>query len=171
VVARTSAFAFKGKAQDVRKIARRSAPRTCSKAACVAPAIRMRITVQLIAAETGLHIWSKPTTSAMGDIFRSRTPYRARSPKHALTLSAQTAEVWAQRQPEKMEALELYLLGRGAPEPRAPPRTTRSRSNISARGGARSAIHSGADRPRRVAAQRFVAQPRTIEDVKAESSR
>jgi hypothetical protein len=29
-----------------------------------------------------------------------------------LTLSADTAEQWAQRQPEKMEAYELYLLGR-----------------------------------------------------------
>ena len=29
-----------------------------------------------------------------------------------LTLSAATAEQWAQRQPEKMEAYELYLLGR-----------------------------------------------------------
>ena len=29
-----------------------------------------------------------------------------------LTLSAETAELWAQREPEQMEALELYLLGR-----------------------------------------------------------
>ena len=74
---------------------------------------QLRITVQLIAADTGLHIWSRSFDLPIGDIFQIEdTVSRAVAEALHLTLSAETAELWAQRQPEKMEALELYLLGR-----------------------------------------------------------
>ena len=49
----------------------------------------------------------------IGDIFLIEdTVSRSVAEALHLTLSAETAEQWAQRQPEKMEAYELYLLGR-----------------------------------------------------------
>ena len=48
VIARNSSFAYKGKALDVRQVAASSASATCSRAACGAPANRVRITAQLI---------------------------------------------------------------------------------------------------------------------------
>ncbi len=49
----------------------------------------------------------------IGDIFQIEdTVSRAVAETLHLELTAETAELWAQRQPEKMEALELYLFGR-----------------------------------------------------------
>jgi hypothetical protein len=69
--------------------------------------------VQLIEAAGGLHIWSRTFDLPLGDIFLIEdTVSRSVAEQLHLTLSADTAEQWAQRQPEKMEAYELYLLGR-----------------------------------------------------------
>ena len=113
VVARTSAFAFKGKAEDVRQIAKTLGATHVLEGSLRRSGDQLRITVQLIAADTGVHIWSKPYDFRMGDIFQIEdTVSRSVAEAMHLTLSAETAELWAQRQPEKMEALELYLLGR-----------------------------------------------------------
>jgi TolB-like protein/DNA-binding winged helix-turn-helix (wHTH) protein/tetratricopeptide (TPR) repeat protein len=113
VVARTSAFAFKNQAQDVRTIGKALGATHVLEGSLRRSGDRMRITMQLIAADTGLHIWSKPYDFPIGDMFLIEdTVSRSIAEAMHLTLSAQTAEVWAQREPEKMEALELYLLGR-----------------------------------------------------------
>ena len=113
VVARTSAFAFKDQPQDVRKIAKTLGATHVLEGSLRRSGDQLRITVQLIAADTGLHIWSKPYDFRIGDIFQIEdTVSRSVAEALHLSLSAQTAELWAQREPEKMEALELYLVGR-----------------------------------------------------------
>ena len=113
VVARTSAFAFKGQNIDVRKIAAALGATHVLEGSLRRSGDQLRITVQLIAADTGLHIWSDSFNYPMGDIFQIEdTVSRAVAEKLHLELTAETAELWAQRQSGTMEAHELYLLGR-----------------------------------------------------------
>ena len=113
VVARTSAFSFKGKNLDIRKIAAALGATHVLEGSLRRSGDQLRITTQLIAAEDGLHIWSRSFDLPIGDIFQIEdTVSRAVAEALHLTLSAETAELWARREPEKMEALELYLLGR-----------------------------------------------------------
>jgi TolB-like protein/DNA-binding winged helix-turn-helix (wHTH) protein len=113
VVARTSAFSFKGKSVDVRKIATALGATHVLEGSLRRSGDQLRITVQLIAAENGLHIWSRSFDLPIGNIFQIEdTVSRAVAEALHLTLSKETAELWAQREPEQMEALELYLLGR-----------------------------------------------------------
>ena len=113
VVARTSAFAFKDKNTDVRDIGRQLGATHILEGSLRRSGDRLRITVQLITAETGLHLWSNSFDLPIGDIFLIEDKV-SRSVAEALhlELSSDVTEQWAQRQPEKMEAYELYLLGR-----------------------------------------------------------
>jgi TolB-like protein/DNA-binding winged helix-turn-helix (wHTH) protein len=113
VVARTSAFAFKGQNQDVRTIASALGASHVLEGSLRRSGDQLRITVQLIAAEDGLHLWSRSFDLPIGDIFQIEdTVSRSVAEALHLTLSTETAELWARRAPERMEALELYLLGR-----------------------------------------------------------
>ena len=113
VVARTSAFAFKGKNTDVRDIARQLDATHVLEGSLRRSGDQLRITTQLIAADSGLHVWSKSFDLPIGDIFLIEdTVSRSVAEALHLQLSATTAEQWAQRQPAKMEAYELYLLGK-----------------------------------------------------------
>ncbi len=112
VVARTSAFAFKGKNTDVREIARQLGATHVLEGSLRRSGQQLRITTQLIEAATGLHIWSKSFDLPIGDIFLIEdTVSRSVAEALHLELTANTSEQWAQRQPQKMEAYELYLLG------------------------------------------------------------
>jgi len=113
VVARTSAFAFKGKNTDVRNIARQLEASHVLEGSLRRSGDQLRITTQLIEASTGLHIWSKSFDLPLGDIFMIEdTVSRSVAEALHLELSTDTAEQWAQRQPAHMEAYELYLLGK-----------------------------------------------------------
>ena len=113
VVARTSAFAFKGKNTDIREIAKQLDATHVLEGSLRRSGKQMRITVQLIEAAGGLHIWSRSFDLPLGDIFLIEdTVSRSVAEALHLELSSDTAEQWAQRQPGKLEAYELYLLGR-----------------------------------------------------------
>jgi len=113
VVARTSAFAFKGKNTDVRAIARQLEASHVLEGSLRRSGDQLRITTQLIEASTGLHIWSKSFDLPLGDIFMIEdTVSRSVAEALHLELSSDTTEQWAQRQPARMEAYELYLLGK-----------------------------------------------------------
>jgi TolB-like protein/DNA-binding winged helix-turn-helix (wHTH) protein/tetratricopeptide (TPR) repeat protein len=113
VVARTSAFAFKGRNTDVRSIASQLAASHVLEGSLRRSGNQLRITTQLIEASTGLHIWSKSFDLPLGDIFLIEdTVSRSVAEALHLELSSDTTEQWAQRQPARMEAYELYLLGK-----------------------------------------------------------
>src|SRR5260370_36782979 len=59
VVARTSAFSFKGKETDVREIGRKLRVSTVLEGSVRKSGNRLRITVQLINAANGYHVWSE----------------------------------------------------------------------------------------------------------------
>ncbi len=113
VVARTSAFAFKGENKDVRDIAKALDATHVLEGSLRRSGENLRVTVQLIEAKRGVHIWSDTYALPIGDIFLIEdTVSRSVAEALHLKLASDTAEAWAQRQPRKMEAYELYLLGR-----------------------------------------------------------
>jgi adenylate cyclase len=69
VAARTSSFAFKGKTQDIPGIARELKVRMVLEGSVRKQGERVRITAQLIDAETGFHAWSQTYDRDLKDIF------------------------------------------------------------------------------------------------------
>jgi serine/threonine-protein kinase len=69
VVARTSAFAFKGKDVDVREIARRLNVRALVEGSVRKAGDRIRITAQLVNAADGYHLWSNTYDRTLADVF------------------------------------------------------------------------------------------------------
>jgi eukaryotic-like serine/threonine-protein kinase len=69
VTARTSAFAFRGKEQDIRKIADLLRVRTVLEGSVRRAGNRIRVAAQLINAEDGYHLWSERYDREMADVF------------------------------------------------------------------------------------------------------
>ncbi|MGD0132089.1 MAG: protein kinase [Bryobacteraceae bacterium] len=69
VIARTSAFAFKGKNEDIRKIAETLGVSSVLEGSVRRAGPRLRVTAQLIRAEDGTHLWSQRYESEMTDVF------------------------------------------------------------------------------------------------------
>ena len=69
VIARTSAFAFRGKEQDITKIAEALRVRTILEGSVRRAGNRIRVTAQLISAEDGSHLWSERYDRELADVF------------------------------------------------------------------------------------------------------
>jgi serine/threonine-protein kinase len=69
VTARTSSFAFRGKEQDIRKIAGTLAVQTILEGSVRRVGSRIRVTAQLISAANGYHLWSERYDREMADVF------------------------------------------------------------------------------------------------------
>ena len=69
VTARTSAFAFRGKEQDITKIAETLRVRTILEGSVRKAGNRIRVTAQLINAADGYHLWSQRYDREMTDVF------------------------------------------------------------------------------------------------------
>ncbi len=94
VIARNTAFTFKGKAVDVKKLGRElnvsyilegSVQRSCN---------RLRVNVQLIDGETGKHLWAERFDKPVADLFDMQDEIVSRL---ANTLDSQLVEVEARR--------------------------------------------------------------------------
>ena len=69
VIARNSSFAYKGKPADIRAIARELGVRSVLEGSVRRAGNRLRITAQLIDAETGGHLWAERFDREISDIF------------------------------------------------------------------------------------------------------
>jgi adenylate cyclase len=69
VISRNSSFAYKGRAVDVRQVARELGVRYVLEGSVRKAANRVRITTQLIDATTGAHIWADRFDRNLSDIF------------------------------------------------------------------------------------------------------
>jgi serine/threonine-protein kinase len=69
VTARTSAFAFRGKEQDIRKIAAALDVRTVLGGSVRRSGNRIRVSVQLLNAADGYHLWSERFDRELADVF------------------------------------------------------------------------------------------------------
>jgi TolB-like protein len=69
VIARTSAFAFKGKHEDIRRIADALGVTTLLEGSVRKAGNRIRVSAQLITAADGSHIWSERYDRELADLF------------------------------------------------------------------------------------------------------
>jgi adenylate cyclase len=69
VIARNSSFTYKGKAVDIKQVGRELGVRYVLEGSIRRAGNRVRITGQLIAAETGVHIWADRFEGGLEDIF------------------------------------------------------------------------------------------------------
>jgi eukaryotic-like serine/threonine-protein kinase len=69
VTARTSAFAFRGKDQDIRRIAEALGVRMILEGGVRRSGDRIRVTAQLVDAANGYHLWSERFDKSMTDVF------------------------------------------------------------------------------------------------------
>jgi len=69
VAARTSSFQFKGQNQDIGEIARMLKVRNVLEGSVRKAGNRLRITAQLIQADTGYHLWSETYDRELDDVF------------------------------------------------------------------------------------------------------
>jgi len=69
VAARTSAFSFRDKREDVREIGKQLGVATVLEGSVQKSGDRLRVTAQLIKTSDGLHLWSQSFDRSAGDIF------------------------------------------------------------------------------------------------------
>lgn len=69
VIARTSAFAFRGKEQDIRQIAEALGVHAILEGSVRRAGNRIRVTAQLIDAQDGSHLWSERYDREIADVF------------------------------------------------------------------------------------------------------
>jgi serine/threonine-protein kinase len=109
VTARTSAFAFRGKEQDIRKIAEALDVRTILEGSVRRSGNRIRVTAQLINAQDGYHLWSQRYDREMADIFDIQDEIAAAI---AGALQVKLAPKPAERYKPSLPAYDAYLRGR-----------------------------------------------------------
>jgi TolB-like protein len=106
VVARTSAFQFKGKNQDIREIGRALNAGAVLEGSISNRENQFRVVVQLIRAADGYHLWSHTYEEPLADLSRVETEIAA-STAHAL-LPARKSEPKPVHSPDP-EAHDLYM--------------------------------------------------------------
>jgi serine/threonine-protein kinase len=72
VIARTSSFQFKGKAEDVRVVGEKLGVATVLEGSVRKAGDRLRITAQLVRASDGSHVWSEVYDREVRDVFRTQ---------------------------------------------------------------------------------------------------
>ncbi|MDP2914460.1 MAG: protein kinase [Candidatus Aminicenantes bacterium] len=113
VVARTSAFAFRGEKLDVREIGKRLNVDTVLEGSVRKAGNRLRVTTQLINVADGYHLWSERYDHDMEDIFTIQDDI-AKATVEALKikLGGEGKEKLVRHYTEDIEAYSLYLKAR-----------------------------------------------------------
>jgi TolB-like protein len=115
VASRTSSFAYKDREVDVRQIGKELGVATVLEGSVRQAADQVRITAQLIDAESGFHLWSETYDRKLADVFQVQDEIaKAIVDKLKIQLAPADQQL-AQRQKaptQNVEAYELYLQGR-----------------------------------------------------------
>ncbi|MBU8933337.1 MAG: protein kinase [candidate division Zixibacteria bacterium] len=113
VIARTSAFAFKGKQEDVREIGRKLDVETLLEGSVRKAGNRLRITTQLVKVADGSHIWSERYDREMEDVFAIQDDIaQAVVDKMRVKLVRKSGEPVVRKHTDNLEAYSLFLKGR-----------------------------------------------------------
>ena len=111
VTARTSAFAFRGQQQDVRRIGELLGVGTVLEGGVRRAADRVRVTVRLVDARSGYHLWSARFDRAMTDVFAVQDEIAA-AIVDTLALKLLPATKAPPRQTSNVNAYHAYLKSR-----------------------------------------------------------
>jgi adenylate cyclase len=112
VIARNSSFTYKGKAIDIKQVARELGVRYVLEGSVRRSGARVRVVAQLIDAGTGNHIWAERYDRAIEDVFAVQDAITT-----AVVTAIQPAVADAEYQralrkpPESLNAWEAYLRG------------------------------------------------------------
>jgi tetratricopeptide (TPR) repeat protein len=110
VIARNTAFTFKGKAIDVKKLGRELNVRYVLEGSMQRGGNRLRVNVQLVDAETGNHLWAERFDKPVADLFDMQDEIVSRL---ANTLDAELIAAEARRAERSPHpnAMDLYFQG------------------------------------------------------------
>ena len=113
VASRTGSFQFKDTATDLREVGNKLRVETVLEGSVRKSENRLRITVQLIDASRGFHLWSESYDRELRDVFAIQQEI-ARNVVHALqvTLSPQEKGALAEVPTSHVQAYDYYLRGR-----------------------------------------------------------
>ena len=111
VAARTSAFAFKGKSEDIGVIAQKLRVAVILEGSVRKAGDQIRVTTQLINAADGFHLWSQTYERKLTDVFALQDEI-AQQVVAALRLKLLQAPSTKDRRTANPEAYNQYLLGR-----------------------------------------------------------
>ena len=128
VIARTSSFAFRGKEQDITKIAETLRVGTILEGSVRRAGSRIRVTAQLIDAADGSHLWSERYDREMADVFAIQDEISA-AIVHALKLKLAPAKRSTAHTPN-IDAYHAYLKGRHHLSLIAPNEVERAKSHF-----------------------------------------
>jgi TolB-like protein len=113
VVARTSAFVFRDRTEDVREIGRKLNVSSVLEGSVQRSGDRLRVTVQLIDTATGCHLWSDRFDRTAGDVFEIEDEIaRAVTSELRIKLLGQDRSRLSSRRTGDSAAHDLYLRGR-----------------------------------------------------------
>ena len=113
VPARTSAFMFKEKAEDIREIGRKLNVEKVLEGSVRKEDSQLRITVQLVNVSDSYHIWSETFDKELTKVFAIQDEIALTiADKLKLTLLSDEKARVVKRPTENLEAYNLYLLGR-----------------------------------------------------------
>ena len=110
VIARNSSAVYKSKAVDVRKIGRELGVRYLLEGSVRRAGARLRITAQLVEAETGAHVWADKFDGAPEDVFDLQDQITDRV-VGIIEPSVRRSEIERSRRkrPENLDAYDLFL--------------------------------------------------------------
>jgi TolB-like protein/Flp pilus assembly protein TadD len=110
VIARSTAFTYKGKPLDVKTIGRELNVRYVLEGSVQRGGNRMRVNVQLIDAETGNHLWAERFDKPLADLFDMQDEIAARL-AGALNAELVAAEARRAEQAPNPDSMDLYFQG------------------------------------------------------------
>ena len=110
VIARNSTFSYKGQSPDVRQVGRELGVRYVLEGSVRKASQQVRITAQLIDAQTGTHLWADRFDGSLGDVFELQDKV-ASSIAGVIEPALQAAEMRrsAARPTTDLSAYDLYL--------------------------------------------------------------
>ena len=110
VIARNSSFTYKGRNVDVRQVGRELGVRYVLEGSVRKGGNRLRITGQLVEAETGNHLWAEKYDGALADVFDLQDRI-TEGVVGAIEPSVQQAEIERSRRkrPDSLDGYDLFL--------------------------------------------------------------
>lgn len=129
VASRTSSFAYKGRNVDIREVGQELGVETVLEGSIRQSGDQVRITAQLIDAESGFHLWSETYDRHLEDIFRVQDEIAAMIvSKLRIELAPQEQQMAVRDKAptQNVEAYELYLQGRAVWKRRGEENLTRA---------------------------------------------
>ncbi|HYZ39865.1 MAG TPA: adenylate/guanylate cyclase domain-containing protein [Stellaceae bacterium] len=109
VIARNTAFTYKGKSVDAKQIGRELGVRYVLEGSVQRFGNKVRVNAQLIDAETDAHLWAERFDRDIGDLFALQNDITQRI---AVSLQSQLAIAEARRPTDNPDALDYLLRGR-----------------------------------------------------------